>query len=191
MFIHDLDCGWMAHPFVRNRFVITHRRRNSQDPACRHPGCNDRLSARGLDVDDAPTLEEAQRGNRGGGGGDRRQAGRTAADHAGRGIRQCVVSIRQAGGRRGAQRDAGCASGQGRRTGQGIARGRKHHRFDSAQCQRLARPVRHQEQGRLHVPAFGQRVHVAGGVLPLAQDGRQLRSIRRASAACCTIPARR
>jgi hypothetical protein len=23
MAIHDLDCGWMEHPFVRNRFVIT------------------------------------------------------------------------------------------------------------------------------------------------------------------------
>jgi len=22
MAIHDLDCGWMAHPFVRGRFVI-------------------------------------------------------------------------------------------------------------------------------------------------------------------------
>jgi len=57
MFIHDLDCGWMEHPFVRNRFVIT-----SDDEIGKilsagiHNVTID--CARGLDVD-APTVEQA------------------------------------------------------------------------------------------------------------------------------------
>jgi HD-GYP domain-containing protein (c-di-GMP phosphodiesterase class II) len=58
MFIHDLDCGWMEHPFVRNRFVIT-----SEDEIRKILGAGIRGvtidCARGLDVDDAPTVEEA------------------------------------------------------------------------------------------------------------------------------------
>jgi HD-GYP domain-containing protein (c-di-GMP phosphodiesterase class II) len=58
MFIHDLDCGWMEHPFVRNRFVIT-----SEDEIRKVLGAGIRSMtidcARGLDVDDAPTVEEA------------------------------------------------------------------------------------------------------------------------------------
>jgi len=57
MFIHDLDCGWMAHPFVRTRFAVT-----SDDDIRKilaagiHSVTID--CARGLDVD-APTVEEA------------------------------------------------------------------------------------------------------------------------------------
>jgi HD-GYP domain-containing protein (c-di-GMP phosphodiesterase class II) len=59
MFIHDLDCGWMEHPFVRNRFVITR-----EDEIRKILGAGIRGvtidCARGLDVDDAPTVEEAE-----------------------------------------------------------------------------------------------------------------------------------
>jgi HD-GYP domain-containing protein (c-di-GMP phosphodiesterase class II) len=58
MFIHDLDCGWMEHPFVRSRFVITRA-----DEIRKILGAGIRGvtidCARGLDVDDAPTVEEA------------------------------------------------------------------------------------------------------------------------------------
>ena len=57
MFIHDLDCGWMEHPFVRNRFVIT-----SDDEIGKILSAGIRNvtidCARGLDVD-APTVEQA------------------------------------------------------------------------------------------------------------------------------------
>lgn len=59
MFIHDLDCGWMEHPFVRNKFELT-----SEDEIRKIRNANIRGvvidCARGLDVDDAPTLAEAQ-----------------------------------------------------------------------------------------------------------------------------------
>nr|WP_314542765.1 HD-GYP domain-containing protein [uncultured Massilia sp.] len=58
MFIDDLDCGWMEHPFVRSRFLLT-----SEDEIrkIRVAGIRGVTidCARGLDVDDAPTLEEA------------------------------------------------------------------------------------------------------------------------------------
>jgi HD-GYP domain-containing protein (c-di-GMP phosphodiesterase class II) len=58
MAIHDLDCGWMEHPFVRNRFVIT-----SEDEIRKilkagiHSVTID--CSKGDDVDDALTVEEA------------------------------------------------------------------------------------------------------------------------------------
>lgn len=59
MFIHDLDCGWMEHPFVRNRFVLT---REDEIHKIRSAGIRGVTidCARGLDVGDAPTLEESE-----------------------------------------------------------------------------------------------------------------------------------
>jgi len=59
MFIQDLSCDWMAHPFVRNRFVITSE---AEIRKIINAGIHDVVidSARGLDVDDAPTVAEAQ-----------------------------------------------------------------------------------------------------------------------------------
>ncbi|MGZ3183283.1 MAG: HD-GYP domain-containing protein [Telluria sp.] len=58
MAIHDLDCGWMEHPFVRNRFVIT-----SEDEVRKVLNAGIRGvtidCSKGLDIDDAPTVEEA------------------------------------------------------------------------------------------------------------------------------------
>jgi hypothetical protein len=59
MFIHDLDCGWMEHPFVRNRFSIT-----TEDEIRKIMAAGIRSvtidCTRGLDVVDAPTVAEAQ-----------------------------------------------------------------------------------------------------------------------------------
>ncbi|MFC0250950.1 HD-GYP domain-containing protein [Massilia consociata] len=59
MFIHDLDCGWMDHPFVRNRFVLT-----SEDEIykIRHARIRGVVidCSKGLDIDDAPTLAQAE-----------------------------------------------------------------------------------------------------------------------------------
>lgn len=57
MFIHDLDCGWMEHPFVRNRFLLTDEDEIRKILAARIRGVVIDCS-RGLDVD-APTLEES------------------------------------------------------------------------------------------------------------------------------------
>lgn len=59
MYIHDLSCDWMTHPFVRNRFLI------GNDDEIRKivdAGIHDVVidSRRGLDVQDAPTLAEAE-----------------------------------------------------------------------------------------------------------------------------------
>ena len=59
MYIHDLSCDWMTHPFIRNRFLLT-----SDDEIRKilHAGIHDVVidSARGLDVEDAPTLADAE-----------------------------------------------------------------------------------------------------------------------------------
>jgi HD-GYP domain-containing protein (c-di-GMP phosphodiesterase class II) len=59
MYIHDLSCDWMTHPFVRNRFVLTTEAEISK---IRDAGIHDVVidSVRGLDVQDAPTLDEVQ-----------------------------------------------------------------------------------------------------------------------------------
>lgn len=58
MAIHDLDCGWMEHPFVRNRFVIS-----SEDEIRKIVQAGIRGvvidCAKGLGLSDAPTVEEA------------------------------------------------------------------------------------------------------------------------------------
>ena len=59
MAIHDLDCGWMEHPFVRARFVL------SSDDEIRkitRAGIRNVIidCAKGVDVEAAPTLAEAQ-----------------------------------------------------------------------------------------------------------------------------------
>ena len=59
MYIHDLSCDWMTHPFVRNRFALASEQeiRKIIDA-----GIHDVVidSSRGLDVQDAPTLAEAR-----------------------------------------------------------------------------------------------------------------------------------
>lgn len=59
MYIHDLSCDWMTHPFVRNRFLLT-----SEDEIRKilSAGIHDVVidNDKGLDVEDAPTLAEAQ-----------------------------------------------------------------------------------------------------------------------------------
>jgi len=58
MFIHDLDCGWMEHPFVRNSFLISKHDEIGKIHAAGIRGVTIDC-ARGLDVHAAPTLEEA------------------------------------------------------------------------------------------------------------------------------------
>ncbi|MFL6708421.1 MAG: HD-GYP domain-containing protein [Massilia sp.] len=59
MYIHDLSCDWMTHPFVRNRFLLT---KDDEIRKILQAGIHDVVidSSRGLDVQDAPTLAEAQ-----------------------------------------------------------------------------------------------------------------------------------
>ncbi|AWI79447.1 MAG: phosphodiesterase [Betaproteobacteria bacterium HGW-Betaproteobacteria-13] len=58
MFIHDLNCGWMEHNFVRNRFAVDDEKTVEKVLALgTHEIYID--TGRGLDVIDAPTLEEA------------------------------------------------------------------------------------------------------------------------------------
>jgi HD-GYP domain-containing protein (c-di-GMP phosphodiesterase class II) len=58
MFIHDLDCGWMAHPFVRSQFLLTCESEIRKIHDARIHGVVIDCS-RGLAVD-APTLAQAQ-----------------------------------------------------------------------------------------------------------------------------------
>ena len=59
MAIHDLDCGWMEHPFVRSKFKLS-----SVDEIrkIRTAGIRGVVidCSKGLDVQDAPTVAEAE-----------------------------------------------------------------------------------------------------------------------------------
>ncbi|XYJ10777.1 HD-GYP domain-containing protein [Telluria sp. B2] len=59
MAIHDLDCGWMEHPFIRARFVLTS---GDDIRKIRHAGIRSVIidCSKGLDVAEAPTLAEVQ-----------------------------------------------------------------------------------------------------------------------------------
>ena len=57
MFIHDLDCGWMEHPFVRSQFLLASDDEIQKITAARIRGVVIDCS-RGLDID-APTVAQA------------------------------------------------------------------------------------------------------------------------------------
>lgn len=61
MYLHDLDCGWMDHPFLRSSFAITDE---EQIEKIRIAGIHEAYidTSRGLDVSDAPTAEEVRAG---------------------------------------------------------------------------------------------------------------------------------
>ncbi len=57
MYIHDMNCGWMQHPFVRNRFLVTH---DEAITKVMDLGVQELYidSEKGDDVPDAPTEAE-------------------------------------------------------------------------------------------------------------------------------------
>lgn len=59
MYVHDLDCSWIEHPFVRNRFMLS-----SEEEIHKILAAQIRFvvidCSKGLGVDDAPTLAEAR-----------------------------------------------------------------------------------------------------------------------------------
>ena len=59
MAIHDLDCGWMEHPFVRSKFKLTSF---DEIAKIRSAGIRGVVidCAKGIDVHNAPTVAEAQ-----------------------------------------------------------------------------------------------------------------------------------
>ena len=59
MYIHDLNCGWMDHPFWRDRFMIKDERTigKLRDTGLREVYID---TSRGVDVPHAPTLDEVQ-----------------------------------------------------------------------------------------------------------------------------------
>ncbi|WP_371822855.1 HD-GYP domain-containing protein [Paludibacterium sp. B53371] len=59
MFIHDLNCDWMSHPFLRNRFVVAHE---SEIRKIAESGIHEVYidTSKGLDVVHAPTLQEVK-----------------------------------------------------------------------------------------------------------------------------------
>ncbi len=57
MFIHDLNCGWMRHPFISNSIKI--RNEKTIEKIIDHGICEVYIDTdKGLDVTDAPTLKE-------------------------------------------------------------------------------------------------------------------------------------
>lgn len=59
MFLHDLNCGWMQHPFMRNRFLLSSETGIKKIVAA---GIKEVYidTGEGLDVSDAPTREEVR-----------------------------------------------------------------------------------------------------------------------------------
>lgn len=60
MFVHDLNCSWLDHPFLRNRFLVTDEAmvRKIAQHGIRHIDID---TTRGSDVRVAPALAEVQR----------------------------------------------------------------------------------------------------------------------------------
>ncbi|MDQ1814724.1 HD-GYP domain-containing protein [Massilia sp. CCM 9210] len=61
MYIHDLSCDWMTHPFVRNRFLLTS---DEEIGKIIQAGIHDVVidGSKGLDLGHAPTLDEVRQG---------------------------------------------------------------------------------------------------------------------------------
>lgn len=58
MYVHDLSCDWMTHPFMRNRFLL---RSDDEIRKIIAAGIHDVVidNSKGLDVQDAPTVAQA------------------------------------------------------------------------------------------------------------------------------------
>jgi len=58
MYVHDLSCDWMTHPFMRNRFLL---RSNDEIRKIIAAGIHDVVidNSKGLDLQDAPTVAQA------------------------------------------------------------------------------------------------------------------------------------
>ena len=58
MYVHDLSCDWMTHPFMRNRFLL---RSDEEIRKIIAAGIHDVVidNSKGLDVQDAPTVAQA------------------------------------------------------------------------------------------------------------------------------------
>lgn len=61
MFIHDLDCGWMEHPFLKNKFKVDNGQivQKIASAGIRHVYID---TAQGKDLESAPTLQEVNQG---------------------------------------------------------------------------------------------------------------------------------
>jgi len=59
MYVHDLNCGWMEHPFLTDTFLIDGKAKLAK---IRSLGVRELYidTERGLDVSDAPTIEEVE-----------------------------------------------------------------------------------------------------------------------------------
>ncbi|MSQ53447.1 MAG: HD-GYP domain-containing protein [Betaproteobacteria bacterium] len=59
MYIHDLNCDWMSHPFVRTRFRLS---ADEQIETILKAGINEVMidTSKGMDVSDAPTIDEVR-----------------------------------------------------------------------------------------------------------------------------------
>ncbi|WP_028535064.1 HD-GYP domain-containing protein [Paludibacterium yongneupense] len=59
MFVHDLNCDWMSHPFLRNRFLLKHDEeiRKIADAGIHEVYID---TSKGLDMVNAPTLNEVK-----------------------------------------------------------------------------------------------------------------------------------
>jgi HD-GYP domain-containing protein (c-di-GMP phosphodiesterase class II) len=59
MYVHDFNCSWVNHPFLTNRVLVSN---DAQLEKIMGAGMRELFidTARGLDVDDAPTAEQAQ-----------------------------------------------------------------------------------------------------------------------------------
>ena len=59
MFIHELDCDWLTHPFLRNQFKLSSEQQIQKilDTGIHHVYID---TEKGLDVADAPTAEEVR-----------------------------------------------------------------------------------------------------------------------------------
>ncbi|MBS1186171.1 MAG: hypothetical protein H6R04_189 [Burkholderiaceae bacterium] len=60
MYIHDLSCDWLSHPFARSRFLLSSEQEIRK---ILNAGIHDVYidTGKGLDVADAPTVEEVER----------------------------------------------------------------------------------------------------------------------------------
>ncbi|MBS1170492.1 MAG: phosphodiesterase, partial [Burkholderiaceae bacterium] len=59
MYIHDLSCDWLSHPFARSRFMLSS---DQEIHKILNAGIHDVYidTGKGLDVVDAPTVEEVE-----------------------------------------------------------------------------------------------------------------------------------
>ena len=189
MYIHNLSCDWMSHPFLVSQFKI---KTEAEIQKIIDAGIHDVYidTGKGMDVPDAPTEEEVKKEIHA-------EMIQLASEAPSPIIKLSVAEefnrakTNQASGTpTGSHRDAGCPTGQAVQLEQVEPMVENITESILRNSGAPAGADAHQEQGRLYLPALGQRLYADGCLCRSVGLDAENHAFQAGWVGYCTTPAR-